>query len=101
MTGRADLRLSDSERRQLRVLKAVYDNPGMTGTWRKDECDRLVSLGLAQRHEAYPGIFLVSITPKGVEAANALDVTRCARDSDWCDGVICKDNGIDCENADA
>lgn len=25
---------------------------------------------------------------------------RCARDSDWCDGVICRDYGIDCPNQD-
>lgn len=24
---------------------------------------------------------------------------KCARDSDWCDGVICRDNGIACPNA--
>lgn len=24
----------------------------------------------------------------------------CARDSDWCDGQICRDLGIDCPNAD-
>src|SRR3954469_5589558 len=26
--------------------------------------------------------------------------TRCARDSDWCDGVICRQYGINCPNAD-
>lgn len=25
---------------------------------------------------------------------------RCARDSDWCDGVICKERGMGCPNAD-
>jgi hypothetical protein len=25
---------------------------------------------------------------------------RCARDSDWCDGEICKMHGVDCPNAD-
>jgi hypothetical protein len=24
---------------------------------------------------------------------------RCPRDSDWCDGVICREWGIDCPNA--
>lgn len=27
------------------------------------------------------------------------EVQRCARDSDWCDGVICRERGIDCPNA--
>lgn len=26
---------------------------------------------------------------------------RCARDSDWCDGVICRERGIDCPYSDA
>lgn len=25
---------------------------------------------------------------------------RCPRDSDWCDGAICRDFGVDCPNAD-
>lgn len=25
---------------------------------------------------------------------------RCARDSDWCDGTICREWGIDCPNVD-
>ena len=25
---------------------------------------------------------------------------RCARDSDWCDGTLCRERGIDCPNAD-
>lgn len=25
---------------------------------------------------------------------------RCPRDSDWCDGVICTERGIDCPNSD-
>lgn len=33
---------------------------------------------------------------RGVVAARQ----PCARDSDWCDGVICRENGIDCPNAD-
>lgn len=27
------------------------------------------------------------------------DIERCARDSDWCDGHICRERGIDCPNA--
>ena len=26
---------------------------------------------------------------------------RCARDSDWCDGRLCTERGIDCSRADA
>ncbi len=28
------------------------------------------------------------------------ELPRCPRDSDWCDGVICRDHGIDCPKAD-
>lgn len=67
-----DATLGDSERKQLRILKAVRDNPGMTGTWRRDECDRLVELGYAERQE-YAGIWITHITPAGIEAAEALN----------------------------
>lgn len=32
--------------------------------------------------------------------APELERERCARDSDWCDGRLCRERGIDCPNAD-
>lgn len=65
--------LTLAERSQLRTLKAVYDNPTIAAVWRKNECDSLVRLGLAQRHEVYPQIQIVSITEQGLEVAATLD----------------------------
>lgn len=34
-----------------------------------------------------------------MESDITMPKTRCARDSDWCDDVICREGGIDCPNA--
>jgi hypothetical protein len=59
--------LDKAERRQLRWLKVIHDNPLVAGMWDGDVCDRLVELGYAQRHEQ-GGIMLVTITNAGLEA---------------------------------
>jgi len=64
--------LTKAERGQLRQLVAVYDNPTITATWRRDECDRLVELGYAQRHEHEGGIRIVSLHPDRVAEARAV-----------------------------
>lgn len=68
----SDPTLTRSEREQLRQLLSVYDNPSITAMWRKAECDRLVELGYAQRHEYPDRIMVVSLRPDRVEAARSV-----------------------------
>lgn len=63
--------LSDSERKQLRILKSVYDDPRCAGMWSRSDCERLVQLGYADRH-AYAGFNVFSITEAGLRAADQL-----------------------------
>lgn len=60
--------LSYSEYKQLRTLKAVYDNPTITGIWVKADCERLVALGFAKRIDIYPEVAGYSITLRGLDA---------------------------------
>jgi hypothetical protein len=39
--------------------------------------------------------------PKPDCPVHGVERQPCPRDSDWCDGVICVEQGIDCPNADA
>lgn len=63
--------LSKSERKQLRTLALVANNPMIAATWSGPECERLAELGLAQRVD-HAGFHIYSITDAGKEEAMRL-----------------------------